>query len=81
MTDIADITKQIAQRLHTVKKGVLMKYNVKFEWLYIVLITLILTAIFFFVQDADVRTQIISAFIGMLTLVGGYLFGKSAPDK
>ena len=58
-----------------------MKYQIKFEWLYIVLITAVLTAVFFYTQDPEQRNMVLTALIGMLTTVGGFLFGRSTPEK
>lgn len=58
-----------------------MKYMIKFEWLYITVLTVVLVGLFFFAPEPEQKNQILTALIGMLTLVGGYLFGKSAPDK
>ena len=58
-----------------------MKYMIKFGWIYIVLLTVVLVGIYFVAPEPEQQNQILTALIGMLTIVGGYLFGKSTPDK
>jgi len=59
-----------------------MKYNIKFEWLFAVLIVLILTAYLFIGNPAeDLATAIIMAFVGVVTGITGFIYGKSTPDK
>ena len=55
--------------------------QVKFEWIFATLITLILTSYLFFGNASeDLQTAIIMAFVGVVTGITGFIYGKSRPD-
>ena len=57
------------------------KINIEFEWLYLILVTGILTSMFYLSAESDYKNLIIQAFISLLSLVAGYKFGKTRPEK
>ena len=59
-----------------------MKYEIKFEWIFAAIVTLILTAYLFFGSPSeDLATAIIMAFVGVVTGITGFIYGKSRPDQ
>lgn len=58
-----------------------MKYEVKFEWIFVTLLLVILTSIFFFVSDTDMRNVILVAFTSAFSGGVGYIYGKTRPDN
>ena len=57
-----------------------MKYEIKFEWIYLSVLTIGLFSMLYF-GNQEMQTQVTQTIIGLVTLVAGYLFGKSNPDE
>jgi len=58
-----------------------MKYNVKFEWVFVLVILASLLAIYFTTGNDEIRLPIVMAIVASFSGGVGYIFGKSTPDK
>lgn len=80
MTGTASITKRPAQRLPTAKKGVNMKYTVKFEWIFAVMLMLACCSIIIW-GPSEAKMPAAMALVSGFSGSVGYIYGKTAPDK
>lgn len=58
-----------------------MKYSIKFEWLFILLLWASLNAIYLVSNDPDVRNIILLALTNAFSGGAGYIYGKSKPEQ
>jgi len=58
-----------------------MKYNIKFEWVFVIVILLSLLSIYFTTTNDDIRLPIVMAIVAAFSGGVGYIFGKSQPDR
>jgi len=56
--------------------------QVKFEWIFVTLIVLILTAYLFLGKPSDdLATAVVMAFVGTVSAATGFIYGKTKPDQ
>lgn len=58
-----------------------MKYEVKFEWIFALLLLLSLDGIFLLVTDVDMKNIILLALSNAFSASVGFIFGKTQPDS
>lgn len=58
-----------------------MKYNIKFEWIFVMLVWASLVAIFFATNDLDMKNIILLALTNAFTGGVAYIYGRSKPEQ
>jgi hypothetical protein len=58
-----------------------MKYEIKFEWIFAVLLLVSINIMFYVTTDPDIKTAIAMAIVSGFSACIGFIFGKSIPDK
>ena len=55
--------------------------QIKFEWIFAILILAVMVSMYFTSQDVDLKLQVTMAVISAFSVSIGYIFGKSKPEQ